>query len=143
MGEKPPGSNHNKITQWYNQHIDRIGDGAWCNMAVTYWAGRSSNLPAILGGKHIGYAATVAHATKFRKKGRWHAGVAGIKPGDIVFFDWDGSRSIGRIDHVGIVEQVRGKKIITIEGNTTGDKCRRMVRDGKYIVGYGRPLYGK
>lgn len=143
MGERPPGSNHNKITEWYNKHIARIGNGPWCNMAVTYWAGRSKNLPAIFAGKGIGYAYTVAHAQKFKQKGRWRTGTAGIKPGDIVFFDWRGSRSIQNIDHVGVVERVKGKNIITIEGNTTGDSCRRMVRDARYIAGYGRPVYRK
>jgi len=143
MGESPPKSNHNKITEWYNSHIARIGNGPWCDMAVTYWAGQSANLPAIFAGRGIGFAYTVAHAHQFQKKGRWHTGTAGIKPGDIVFFDWNGSRSIQNIDHVGVVERVSGKRIVTIEGNTTGDSCRRMVRDAKYIVGYGRPAYGK
>jgi hypothetical protein len=141
LGEKPPGSNHNKITVWYNKNVARIGNGPWCNMAVTYWAGLSSNLAAIFAGKGVGYAYTVAHAQKFQKKGRWRKGVAGIRPGDIVFFDWGGSRSIKNVDHVGVVEQVKGKRIVTIEGNTTGDRCRRMVRDAKFIAGYGRPAY--
>jgi hypothetical protein len=141
LGERPPGSNHNSITVWYNAHIARIGNGPWCNMAVTYWAGHSQNLPAIFAGRKIGYAYTVAHAQKFKQKKRWHAGVAGIKPGDVVFFDWNGSRLIRNIDHVGLVERVNGKKIVTIEGNTTGDRCRRVVRDAKFIVGYGRPAY--
>jgi hypothetical protein len=143
MGESPPKSNHNKITEWYNSNIARIGNGAWCNMAVTYWAGHSANLGAIFAGKGIGFALTTAHARQFQKKGRWHAGAAGIKPGDIVFFDWKASRAMQNIDHVGVVERVSGKRIVTIEGNTTGDSCRRMVRDAKYIVGYGRPAYGK
>ena len=143
LGESPPGSNHNKITVWYNKNIAKIGNGPWCNMAVTYWAGCSSNLPAILAGKNIGYAYTVAHAQKFKKKGLWHTGVAGIKAGDVVFFDWKGSHSIANVDHVGIVEKVQGKKIVTIEGNTTGNKCKRVVRDAKFIVGYGRPAYGQ
>lgn len=142
LGERPAGSNHNKVTVWYNKHIARIGNGPWCNMAVTYWAGLSSNLAAIFAGKKIGYAYTVAHAQKFRKKKRWRTGVAGIEPGDIVFFDWKGSRSIRNIDHVGVVERVKGKRIITIEGNTS-NRCKRMVRNSKYIVGYGRPAYGK
>jgi hypothetical protein len=143
MGETPPGSNHNQITEWYNQNIDRIGNGPWCEMAVTYWAGHSANLPSIFAGKHVGYANTVTHAQKFQQKGRWHTGIAGIQSGDIVFYDWGGSRSISKIDHVGVVERVMGKKIVTIEGNTTGDRCRRVVRDSKFVVGYGRPAYAR
>jgi len=141
LGETPPGSNHNKITVWYNDNIQHIGDGAWCDMAVTYWAAHSSNLAAIYAGPNKGYAYTVAHAQEFESKGHWHGGVAGIKAGDIVFFDWTGTRSIQNIDHVGVVERVQGGNIITIEGNAS-NTCARMVRNSKYIVGFGRPAYG-
>jgi hypothetical protein len=140
LGESPAGSNHNKITVWYNDQIDRIGNGPWCAMAVTYWAGHSSNLPAIFAGKGIGYSYTVYHAQKFQKQGRWHSGTSGIKPGDVVFYDWSGTRSIGKIDHVGVVEKVSGGTIYTIEGNAS-DRCKRVARDHTYIVGYGRPAY--
>jgi hypothetical protein len=142
LGESPAGSNHNKITAWYNANIARIGDGAWCDQAVTYWAARSDNLDAIGAGRGVGYAYTVWHAEKFQQRGRWHPGSAGIKPGDVVFFDWTGSRRIGAIDHVGVVEHVSGGLIYTIEGNK-GDRCVRVARDGTYIVGYGRPAYTK
>jgi hypothetical protein len=140
LGESPAGSNHNKITVWYNANIMRIGDGAWCNMSVSYWAAHSGNLPAIGAGRGIGYAYTVWHAEKFQRIGRWHYGTGGIRAGDVVFFDWSRTRSIGKIDHVGVVERVRGGVIYTIEGNKA-DRCVRVARDGKYIVGYGRPAY--
>jgi hypothetical protein len=140
LGESPLGSNHNKITVWYNANIMHIGDGAWCDMGVTYWAGHSDNLGAIFGGPGIGYAYTVYHARKFQAKSRWHYGTAGIRKGDVIFFNWDGRRVIDEIDHVGYVEKVSGGLIYTIEANT-GDVCRRKVRDGKYVVGYGRPAY--
>lgn len=140
LGESPAGSNHNRVTVWYNDQIARIGDGAWCDMAITYWAGHSDNLAAIFAGRNVGYAYTVWHAERFEREGRWHPGTSGIKPGDVVFFDWSGSRSISRIDHVGIVERVSGGIVYTIEGNSA-DVCRRVARDSKYIVGYGRPKY--
>ncbi|GHI02045.1 hypothetical protein AQI88_17870 [Streptomyces cellostaticus] len=130
--EHPPGSNRNLITQWYGF------TGPWCDMAVSYAAAHSDNLSAI-GGK---FALTTAHARAFQGKGRWHYGVGGIRPGDIVFFDWSGSRSIGAIDHVGIVEAVHSNRTITtLEGNTS-DAFRRRVRTSACIVGYGRPAYG-
>lgn len=140
LGENPAGSNHNYITEWYNKNIAKIGNGPWCDMSVTYWAAHSGNLGAVGAGKGIGYAYTVYHAQKFQKMGRWHYGTSGIKPGCVVFFDWNGSRKISAIDHVGIVEKVSGSKIYTIEGNK-GDKCVRVVRDSKYIVGYGLPKF--
>ncbi|MEU2060771.1 peptidoglycan-binding protein [Streptomyces sp. NPDC013455] len=130
--EHPPGSNRNVITKWYGF------PGPWCDMAVSYAAAHSDNLSAI-GGK---FALTTAHARAFQKKGRWHYGVGGIRPGDIVFFDWSGSRSIGAIDHVGIVEAVHSNRTITtLEGNTS-DAFRRRRRTSACIVGYGRPAYG-
>lgn len=140
LGENPAGSNHNYITEWYNKNIAKIGNGPWCDMAVTYWAAHSGNLAAIGAGKGIGYAYTVWHAQKFQKMGRWHYGTSGIKPGCIVFFDWSGSRKVSAIDHVGIVEKVSGGKIYTIEGNKA-NKCVRVVRDSKFIVGYGLPKF--
>jgi len=132
LGESPPGSNHNKITTWYGF------DGAWCDMAISYEAGHSDNLSAMMGK----FAYTVAHAQAFQAHGRWHYGLGGIRQGDIVFFDWSGSRSIGAIDHVGLVEAVHSNgTITTLEGNTS-DMFLRRVRNGSVVVGYGRPAYG-
>lgn len=53
-----------------------------------------------------------------------------LKPGDIVFFDWDGS---GDCDHVGIVESVGSSRITTIEGNTSaGNSGSQSNGDGVY-----------
>ncbi|KAB2347364.1 peptidoglycan-binding protein [Actinomadura rudentiformis] len=134
----------NYITRDY---ASRNGNGflraAWCDMAVTYWARRSGNTQAVLPAGDRAY--TVWHAQDFRKAGRWYAGtvenVDKAKPGDIVFFDWGASNSIGAIDHVGIVEKVLGGgRVQTIEGNT-GDRCLRRVRSASSIAGYGRPAY--
>ena len=131
-GEYPPGSNNNKITDWYGF------DDAWCDMTVSYAAAHSDNLSAVCGK----YAYTVAHAQAFQSRGRWHYGLGGIRPGDVVFFDWNGTRSIGAIDHVGVVEAVHSNgTITTIEGNTS-DACQRRTRNSSCIVGYGRPSYG-
>ena len=129
--EHPPGSNRNVITKWYGF------TGPWCDMAVSYVAAHSDNLSAT-GGK---YALTTAHARAFQKKGHWHYGIGGIRPGDIVFFDWSGSRSIGAIDHVGIVEAVHSNRTITtLEGNSS-NAFRRRLRSSACVVGYGRPAY--
>jgi LysM repeat protein len=57
-----------------------------------------------------------------------------------VFFDWDGTNDLSRIDHVGVVEKVDGDKVYTIEGNTD-NVCARRVRSAGTIAGYGRPKY--
>lgn len=129
--ENPPGSNHNFITTWYGF------DGPWCDMAVSYEANKSGNLSAVMGK----FAYTVAHAQAFQNAGRWHYGLGGIRPGDIVFFDWAGGGSIAGIDHVGLVEAVHSNgTITTLEGNTS-DMYLRRVRSA-CVVGYGRPAYG-
>ncbi|WP_327138198.1 peptidoglycan-binding protein (plasmid) [Streptomyces sp. NBC_01340] len=131
-GEHPPGSNHNAVTAWYGF------TGPWCDMSISYEAAHSDNLSAVMGK----YALTTAHARAFQNHGRWHYGIGGIRPGDIVFFDWSGTRSIGNIDHVGLVEAVHSNATITtLEGNTS-DAFRRRLRNSACIVGYGRPAYG-
>lgn len=130
--ESPPGSNHNFITLWYGF------DGAWCDMAVSYEAAHSDNLDAVFG-KH---ALTTEHAATFARNGRWHYGLGGATAGDIVFFDWSGSRVMSAIDHVGVIEAVNSDgTITTLEGNTSDGFYRRS-RNSSVVVGYGRPAYG-
>lgn len=82
------------------------------------------------------FALTTRHAKWFKKHGAW---TDKPEPGALVFFDWSGSKHVGDIDHVGIVEKVVGRKIHTIEGNVDGVWLKRKVRDSSKIVGYGLP----
>lgn len=72
------------------------------------------------------------------------------KPGDIVIFDWPGSRD-GANDHVGFVELNKGNYIQTIEGNTSsgasgsqgnGGVVARRTRDWSVVQDVIRPAYG-
>jgi hypothetical protein len=129
----------NAITRWYaGRNGAYFLRAAWCNQSITYWAHQSGNASAVCFGRD--YAYTVWHAQRFRQAGDWHVDIAGIRRGDIVFFDWGGSNRIGAIDHVGLVTGVRGAVVFTIEGNTS-DGCRRRARYATNIVGYGRPVY--
>ncbi|MFC6883461.1 peptidoglycan-binding protein [Actinomadura yumaensis] len=135
----------NKIQSWYRARNGSAygGNFAWCDAAVTFWARHSDNAAAVL--PHGDRAYTVYHARDFQNAGRWFAGTTAnvnkARPGDIVFFDWGGSDSVGAIDHVGIVEKaLGGGRVQTIEGNT-GDACKRRVRGASVIAGYGRPAY--
>jgi hypothetical protein len=126
QGEHPPGSNHNKFTQWYGL------DGPWCDMFVSWCAERAGAATAV--GK---FAYTPYHARWFKDHGRW-GGQARV--GAIVFYDWGGSHDITAIDHVGIVEAIRGNgSIVTIEGNTSDAVMRRVRASG--IAGFGYPAY--
>lgn len=115
----------------------------WCDESVTEWARRSGNHQAVCPAGDRAY--TVWHAQDFQKLGRWYPGTTAnvdrAKPGDVVFFDWGATNSIGAIDHVGVVEKVLGGgRLQTIEGNT-GDAVKRRVRSASVIAGYGRPTY--
>ncbi|MEV0306546.1 CHAP domain-containing protein [Nonomuraea fuscirosea] len=116
----------------------------WCNMSITHWARRSGNAAAVLPDGDRAY--TVWHAEDGKRLGRWHAGTAAnirryAVPGSIVFFDWDGTDVINRIDHVGVVEVNLGHgRIQTIEGNTA-NACKRRVRGPAVIAGFWTPDY--
>lgn len=129
----------NAATKWYAARNGAyFANAAWCNQLITWAAFQSGNHDAVCFGKDFAY--TVWHAQEFQRRGQWHTDTAGIRRGDIVFFDWDGSNSIAHIDHVGIVTDVNGRDILTIEGNTE-DRCARRVRRAETIAGYGRPVY--
>lgn len=134
--EHPPGSNHNQITVRYNKEVDQIGDGPWCDMTVTISGIDSDTSPVV--GK---FAYTPSHAAWFNKQGAWHYGTSGIRRGAVVFYDWSGSRSIGNIDHVGVVEHVNGDGTFTVIEGNHNDRCERVVRNSTYVVGYGMPAY--
>lgn len=135
----------NFVQSWYRKRngADYAGNFAWCDAFVTYCAYVSGNAKAVNPKGDRAY--TVTHAQDFQKSGRWYSGteenLRKAKPGDIVFFDWNGSNSIGAIDHVGIVERVKGSTLYTIEGNIS-DHVMRKVRDASTVAGYGRPAYG-
>jgi hypothetical protein len=140
----------NYITKDYaKRHGSGFLEAPWCDMAITYWARASGNTKAVLPGGDRAF--TVWHAQDFQKakdskgRSRWYSGTTAnvnkAEPGDIVFFDWGASDSIGAIDHVGVVEVVLGGgRVQTIEGNT-GDACKRRVRSSGVIAGFGRPAY--
>ncbi|MDF5756675.1 CHAP domain-containing protein [Spongiactinospora sp. TRM90649] len=115
---------HGKPDWWAKQ--------PWCDMFLA-WCADQVGLLADVGD----FAYTPSHASWFRQRGRWgHT----PKRGAVVFFDWAGSRNIAAIDHVGLVEAVRGETVITIEGNTA-NKVMRRARSQTTIAGFGYPAY--
>jgi hypothetical protein len=84
----------------------------------------------------------------FKQKGAWIENENRTpKAGEIIFYDWQDNGSgdnKGWSDHVGIVENVSDGKITVIEGNYSCAVQRRILPiNGKYIRGYGVPLYDK
>ncbi len=64
------------------------------------------------------------------------------KPGDVVFFEWNGNTII---DHVGLVEKVKNGYVYTIEGNVNYlyVKEKKYKLNSPYLYAYGVPDYSK
>lgn len=79
-------------------------------------------------------AGCVYSAQYYQQKGRYDKNP---KVGDQVFF-----QTGGQIGHTGIVVEVTGNSIVTVEGNSS-DQVRKntYLRSNGYIAGYGHPLY--
>lgn len=80
--------------------------------------------------------------SKFKNMGVWHTD-RNFQTGDILYYDWDIS---GDADHVGIIENVSGRTLAVIEGNSgnfPNDRVRRreITSDSSLIYGYARPKY--
>lgn len=82
----------------------------------------------------------------FQDRALWQDTSHELRPGDIIFFNWDNKGSFGPQDgqanHVGIVEKVENGIVYTTEG-ISGDTCRENHYSVGYyeILGYGTPAY--
>jgi hypothetical protein len=136
-GENPPGSNHNFITDWYNENVDAIGNGPWCEMTDT-WAMWTGGCAALKKGRaYTVYAAEDAESGTDGSS--WNWGTAGMRAGDQVYYDWGGAKGdVQVIDHTGTVEKINGDgTFYVLEGNIS-DQLQRVLRDSTYVVGYVR-----
>lgn len=134
--EAPPGSNHNKFTEWYGF------DGPWCAMFVS-WVFHHAGMDAIPKNAY-----TPAFAEWFKAQKAGFTDDSEARPGDVVFFDFPDS--LPRIQHVGFVLANEGGKLTTIEGNTSsgvagsqddGEQVAVRTRGYGEAVYYGRPAY--
>jgi cell wall-associated NlpC family hydrolase len=125
---------------WAERGVQRDGgqvadyaNANWCDMFVS-WIGAQLNV------KGMGADAfTPTHAKWFQEQGRWGEAA---RPGAVVFFSWNGSKSLDDIDHVGmVIKDNHDGTIQTVEGNTD-NAVRIRTRDASYVVGYGYPEYG-
>ncbi|GAA0371303.1 hypothetical protein GCM10009530_21850 [Microbispora corallina] len=136
-----------KFQQWYmstpraRQTLARDGgklsaylNAPWCDMFVS-WVGQKLGITPVMGWDSY----TVEHARWFSQHGRW-GNVP--KPGAVVFFAWNGSKSIDDIDHVGFVVKDNGDGTIkTVEGNTGNGAVEVRTRPTDSVAGYGYPYY--
>ena len=110
---------------------------AWCDVFVDYLFvktfGVEKGRKAICQPLNSAGAGCLYSAQYYKDAGRWRTTP---EPGDQIFFSY----SSGEVSHTGIVEQVNGDTVTTIEGNTSDSVGRRYYNIGdKKIVGYGRP----
>ncbi|HEX4814196.1 MAG TPA: CHAP domain-containing protein [Nonomuraea sp.] len=134
LGYSERASGHTKFGAWYGKDVEFDADysaAPWCEMYLS-WAAHKLGYEEWIGQ----FAWTVAHAKWFKEQGAWGRTP---KPGAFVYYDWSGSNSIDRIDHVGVVIRVEGDTIVTIEGNIDGGVAKRKERDTSKVVGYGYP----
>lgn len=145
LGIREDGSGKTKFQEWYAktgraaETVERDGGSrnsylkaAWCDMFVS-WVAEETDTEDTVGQD----AWTIAHAKWFKEEKRWGTTP---KKGAIVFFNWQGKKSLDSIVHVGIVTDVKGGKVKTIEGNT-GNAVLERDRKPSQIVGYGYPEF--
>ena len=144
LGEKenPMGSNHVKYnTEYYEMEV-KGPEYPWCCVFQWWLFRHAGGEELFFGGGRT--ASCTALWRDYQKRGQ---GVekGDIRPGDLVFFVFDGGRS-GGMNHVGICEKVEPGYVTTIDGNTGSDDSNggtvaRKRRSLKYVGGAARPAY--
>lgn len=137
--EYPPSSNNVKYNSVYYGRDVSGANYSWCAVFI-WWLFRQAGAASMFyGGSKTAYCPTLLAYHKSHGQA-----VDDYKPGDIIFFNFDGKTNAA---HVGICEAWDGTNVTTIDGNTgTGNEANggavmRRTRSKKYIVGAFRPDY--
>ena len=127
-------NNYTKYNVWFGSLNGYGYNYAWCQTFVA-WCANQAGIPTSMIPRVSG---TVSGMDFFKKNGTWKD--AGITPekGDIIYLHSKSSSGY----HVGIVADVSGGQISTIEGNSSDRVAERSYSVGNSsIVGYGCPEY--
>jgi hypothetical protein len=138
IGPSGKGTNNVKYNTAYYDHevSDPKGDGhAWCVVFI-WWVMRKAGVPATVFPKKANVFNPPADGGVrkwFKDRHRYRPASSMPKEGDLVIF---------KKSHIGIVENVEGNKIFTVEGNA-GDRVRKHSynRTNPGIDGYCHPAY--
>ena len=122
---------HKEIIDGYNK-IKPLPQGykvkysdQWCATFVSYVASLSDMVK-------FPYECSVPRMWEKAKKNKQTTTTP--KKGYLIIYDWNNNKSL---DHVGIVESVKGQVITTIEGNYSDSvKRRKIVKTSSCIYGY-------
>ena len=127
-------NNYTKYNVWFGSLNDYGYNYAWCQTFVA-WCANQAGIPTSMIPRVSG---TISGMDFFKKNETWKD--AGITPekGDIIYLHSKSSSGY----HVGIVADVSGGQISTIEGNSSDRVAERSYSVGNSsIVGYGCPEY--
>lgn len=132
--ESPPDSNNVKYNDWIYGKPVSGPNFPWCGAFVS-WVYANSGFPLGNIGVTKGYVGcpyALANIAKWGKVVSRHE----VKPGDVVFFDWNHDQ---RMDHTGIFVKDLGNDLFeSIEGNTSlgndSNGGEVMVRQRRYSV---------
>jgi CHAP domain len=133
---KPPGTNTNNVkynTAFYG-FAENNPDKAWCVVFI-WWVMRKAGVPATVFPKKASVfrAADGGVRAWFKARHRFKDDSSMPMVGDLVIF---------KSSHIGIVENVQGNIIFTVEGNASNRVKRRSYsRSNSNIDGYCRPAY--
>lgn len=122
-------------TDWYNGAKQSF---PWCDLWYDWLFyksfGEETGRLMLCQPKYSAGAGCLYSAEYYKQAGRWHKNAP--QPGDQIFFSY----SPGEYSHTGIVEEVNGDTVTTIEGNTSDSVGRRTYNVGNQsIAGYGTP----
>lgn len=107
--EMPSGSNKVKYnTAYYGREVSG-SEYRWC-AAFVWWVFKEA------GFNLYKTASCSALLGRYKTYSPRQVVRGNYKPGDIVFFDFSGKRK--KTEHCGIVVEVKGSQLVTIEGNT-------------------------
>jgi len=142
--EEPMGSGSVKYnTAYYGRQVHGSWY-AWC-CVFQWWLFRKTGLGELFYGG--GKTASCTQLYRFYQGRGQGVDKNAIRPGDLVFFVFDGGKS-GCMNHVGLCESVEPGYVTTIDGNTGdseahGGTVARKRRSLRYVGGAARPAYGE
>lgn len=133
VSEQPPGSNNVKYnTEYYGTPMSGSAY-PWCVVFIWWLFKELGASDLFCGGEKTAWCNYVRQYAISHNQ--WVT--SEYKPGDLILFNWDGDEVL---DHIGLVTEVNGNALTTIEGNYN-DKVSVCTRSGITMIGAYRPNY--